>query len=235
MNWDQIVTKITPYIVKIETQSGYGTGFLFLYNESKTWCGVATAMHVVDHAEEWQQPIRIRHKQTDNAVFLKESERVIFKDWKTDSAVVLFPVGDLPLPQDLIPLLPSDSIIPIGVEVGWVGFPAVAPFDLCFFSGNTSARQIDRKAYLIDGVAINGVSGGPVLYSTGTEGVQIVGTVSAYQANRATGEALPGLLVAQDVSHFHDVATHIKSIDEAHKKKEEFEDSQNKQIENKSS
>src|SRR5262249_320541 len=34
----------------------------------------------------------------------------------------------------------------------------------------------------------------------------IIGCVSAYHANRATGEALPGLLRAQDVSHFHAAA-----------------------------
>jgi hypothetical protein len=53
--------------------------------------------------------------------------------------------------------------------------------------------------------------------------VQIVGTVSAYSANRATGEALPGLAIAQDVSHFHDVANRVHSIDEANRKKAEFE------------
>jgi hypothetical protein len=89
-----------------------------------------------------------------------------------------------------------------------------------------SARQEFRKAYLIDGVAINGVSGGPVLYMTETEGVQIVGTVSQYRANRATGEALPGLLIAQDVSHFHDVLNHVRSIDEANIKKRELEEAQ---------
>jgi len=230
MNWDQIVNKITHHIVKIETQTGHGTGFLFLYNENKTWSGVATAMHVVNDADEWQQPIRIKLHSTGKTIFLKENERVIFKDRGTDSAVILFLKNDILFPENLIHLLPSDSIISIGVEVGWLGFPAVAPFDLCFFSGNISARQEYRKAYLIDGVAINGVSGGPVLYSTGTEGVQIVGIVSAYQANRATGEALPGLLIAQDVSHFHDVASQIKSIDEANRKKVEFEKSQkNKQ------
>ena len=95
-----------------------------------------------------------------------------------------------------------------------------------FFCGNISARQESRKAYLIDGVAINGVSGGPVIHGNEADGIQIVGTVSAYQANRATGEALPGLLIAQDVSHFHDVASTIQSIDEADKKKAEFEESQ---------
>lgn len=92
--------------------------------------------------------------------------------------------------------------------------------------GNVSARQEFRNAYLVDGVAINGVSGGPVLFLTETEGVQIIGTVSAYQANRATGEALPGLLIAQDVSHFHDVLNHVRSVDEARNKKLEFEETQ---------
>jgi hypothetical protein len=94
---------------------------------------------------------------------------------------------------------------------------------LCFFSGIISARQDFRKAYLIDGVAINGVSGGPVIYSTETEGIQFVGTVNAYKANRVTGEALPGLLIAQDVSHFHGVLNFVRSIDEANKNKQEFE------------
>lgn len=230
MNWDQIVNKVSPYIVKIETQTGHGTGFLSLYNETKTWCGIATALHVVAHADEWKQPIKINHHSSREFLFLEEDKRIIYKDYDTDSAVVLFFKDKLPFPEDLISLLPSQKPIGIGVEVGWLGFPAVAPYDLCFFSGNVSARQEFRKAYLVDGVAINGVSGGPVLFSTETDGVQIVGTVSAYQANRATGEALPGLLIAQDVSHFHDVANHIRSLDDANKKKKELEEA-NKQTE----
>ena len=224
MNWDQIVNKITPHIVKIETQTKYGTGFLSLYNENKTLCGVATALHVVNHADDWQQPIRIQHHASGETVFLEENNRVIYKNWETDSAVILFRKDNFPLPEDPIPLLPNDSIIGIGAEVGWLGFPTVAPYNLCFFSGNISAKQEYRKAYLIDGVAINGVSGGPVLHATETDGIQIVGTVSEYHANRATGEALPGLLIAQDVSHFHEVASRVQSIDEANRKKAEFED-----------
>jgi hypothetical protein len=226
VNWDQIVDKVTPHVFKIETQSGHGTGFLSVYNEGKTWCGIATALHVVEHADEWQQPIRITHHATNKYLLLKDTERVIFKDAKTDSAVILFVKEDLDLPESLISLFPSNSAISIGCEVGWLGFPAVAPYDLCFFSGNVSARQAFRNAYLIDGVSIHGLSGGPVLYSTGTDGVQIIGAVTAYSANRSTGEALPGLLIAQDVSHFHDVASRIKTLDEANKKKVEFEQSQ---------
>jgi trypsin-like peptidase len=219
MNWDEIVAKITPYIVKIETPQGHGTGFLCLYNDDRSMCGIATARHVVHHADEWQEPIRVLHQATGTVALLKESDRLIWDDEKVDSAVILGPVSKFKFPQDVIPMLPPDHRLPIGVEVGWLGYPAIGPRVLCFFSGNVSAVQESIHAYLIDGVAINGVSGGPVVYSTATDGVQIVGAISAYMVNRATGEALPGLSVAQDVSHFQNIATHVKSIDEAKKKK----------------
>jgi len=83
--------------------------------------------------------------------------------------MILLPVGKLKLPEDLVPLRPIQNALPIGVEVGWLGYPAIGPWTLCFFRGNVSARQ--EASYLIDGVAINGVSGGPVFYSTPTDGV----------------------------------------------------------------
>lgn len=90
---------------------------------------------------------------------------------------------------------------------------------MCFFSGCISARNEDKKYYLIDGVSINGVSGGPVLYTTRTEGIEIIGIISSYMANRATGTTLPGLLIARDVSYLHNIVKLIKSLDDARKKK----------------
>lgn len=226
MNWEQVVQKVTPYIFKIETPSGHGTGFLCLYNNDKTFYGVATALHVVDYANKWKQPIRLTHHSSSENLFLKESEYIIFSDWKTDSAVILFQKPTFELPSELIELIPLDNPLSIGNEVSWLGFPAIEPYTLCFFSGNISAWQDFRKAYLIDGVAINGVSGGPVTFLHSTNGVQIVGIVSAYRANRASGDSLPGLLYAQDVSHFHDVIHTIRSLDDANKKKKEIEQQQ---------
>jgi hypothetical protein len=220
MNWNAIVDRVTPYIVKIETPMGHGTGFLCLYNQDKTFFGIATARHVVNYADDWQQPIRLRHFPSSTTVLLKESDRTILSDENTDSAVILAGPGDLQLPKDTIPLLPSSVSLAIGTEVGWLGFPALAPGTLCFFSGNISAKQEWRHGYLIDGVAINGVSGGPVIYSTEIEGVQIVGTISAYVSNKATGDTLPGLSIARDVSHFHDTISTIKSLDEAREQKQ---------------
>ena len=226
MNWNAIVDKVSPYIIKIETPGGHGTGFACLRNYDGSFLGIATANHVVAHADEWQQPIRLHHHHSGDSVFLKDTDRVVWLDYRTDSALILISSDKLNLPQALIPLLPMTMPLAIGAEVGWLGFPGVAAYSLCFFSGNISARQEWRNAYLIDGVAINGVSGGPVLYSTEAEGVQIVGSISAYVSNRATGESLPGLAIAKDVSYLHDSISKIKSLDEAnvHKKEQQTQD-----------
>src|ERR1700722_20727006 len=229
MSWDAAIKSITPHVVKIETPTGYGTGFLAFYNHDRTWCGIATAAHVVSHADEWQEPIRIRDHQAKPR-FLKGDERVIYIDYFNDSAILFFLKGDLQLPEVPIALLPMNAPCDVGSDIGWLGYPHIEPGTLCFFSGTVSARQEWRKSYLIDGVAINGVSGGPVFHCPGPEPDKAltIGCVSAYHANRATGEALPGLLRAQDVSHFHEVAGTIRSIDEANIKKREFEDAQKK-------
>jgi hypothetical protein len=58
------------------------------------------------------------------------------------------------------------------------------------------------------------VSGGPTFFIVGPV-VAIIGAVSAYRANRATGEALPGLCEVTHVAQFHDVINTFKSLEEA--------------------
>jgi hypothetical protein len=218
MDWGKIIEVVTPHVVRIETPTGYGTGFLAFYNHDASWCGVATAAHVVGHADEWGQPIRLRNSRSPEALLLPAADRMIFVDHTNDSAIVLFFKGKFNLPERPITLTPTDKPCGIGSDIGWLGFPNIEPNTLCFFAGSISAWQEARKAYLIDGVAINGVSGGPVFHCPNPDQVEILGCVSAYHANRATGEALPGLLRAQDVSHFHGVARAIHSVDEENEK-----------------
>jgi len=221
MDWQPVVKTVEPFIVKIETQDGHGTGFICFRND---WAyGIATAAHVVDTAEQWHQPVRVRHYASNKTGFFADTERVIFVDKSQDSAMLLVPHADLVVPHEFIKLLPTDAPIAIGNEVGWLGFPGIAADTLCFFNGSVSARLEHRNAYLIDGVAINGVSGGPVIYAEPAHGPQIVGIVSAYHANRQRGDTLPGLLIAQDVSQFHEMINHVKSIDEAQKAKQRLE------------
>jgi hypothetical protein len=224
--WYELIDLLEPSIVKIETPQGYGSGFLCAYNEDKSVVAIATAHHVVEQADKWLQPIRIYNAASKETVTLRaEADRLIYPDVQKDSAVILVPapaLKTLKFPNTPIRFGPSDKHLKIGIEVAWLGFPSIGPDTLCFFCGKISAWQQATSAYLIDGVAINGVSGGPVFHTTAS-GPWIIGTITAYMPNRLSAGTLPGLSVAQDVSHFQQIVNEMKNWDEAARKKKEQE------------
>lgn len=220
MNWSEVVEKTSPYMVKIYTSKGYGTGFLCVYGGNKMVCGIATALHVVEHAAEWQEPIKLQHHESGIVKLVKEEDRIILSNPETDSAIILLEDG-FHFPAEPIPMLPQGMILKAGEEVCWVGFPNLEPDDLCFFSGRISFSK--KTSYFIDGVAIHGVSGGPVLFPS-KDGLKIVGIVSAYFSDISPkGVASPGLLYAQDVSYFYEVVNKTETIKDAELKKKEIE------------
>jgi hypothetical protein len=214
LSWDDVITSVRNHVVRISTPHGSGTGFLVSVSGDGVMCAVATAAHVVDQAHYWEQPIRITHYASGKTVVLRVSERAMFLDEPKDTAAVMFQKGELPFPEKPLDLAPENKVLKVGHEIGWVGFPAVAPNDLCFFSGRVSASRKGGEEYLVDGVAINGVSGGPAFWNGGDR-ITMIGVMSAYIANRSTGETLPGLTVVQNVTQFHEVTKLFKSIDEA--------------------
>lgn len=211
--WYEAVDALKPRMVRIATPTGTGSGFLLSWQSKSGLCAVATAAHVVDHAFYWEQPIRLDQVETGNSVLTRQDQRAIFSDATLDTAVIVFENASIKAPEGDLAFVPEEKYLRVGNEVGWLGFPAITP-SLCFFSGRISAWREGEKAYLIDGVAINGVSGG-VVFSLGTDKPRVVGVVSAYIPNRATGEVLPGLAVARDVSYLHQQATNFASLDEA--------------------
>ncbi len=221
MQWYKPYNKIVSHVIRIETPSGSGTGFLFAYNATRTIAAIATAAHVVDLEYEWLQPIKLIHDASSTEVFLPDSDRVIFIDKRRDSASILIPADKLPLPTEPLPLMDGTKRKRVGVELAWVGYPSVAYPELCFFTGCISAYLNHDDCYLIDGVAINGVSGGPVFASIADGQLELVGSISAYMPNRVGGATLPGLLRAQDISPFHETLKTIKSLDDARKKEQE--------------
>lgn len=221
MHWHKPYDAIVEHVVRIETPNGSGTGFLFGYNGDNTVAAIATASHVVDRCHDWRQPIKLVHDSSKTEVFLDHSERVVFLDRRRDSASILVLADKLPLPKAPLPLMDATKMKKVGVELAWVGYPSVAYPKLCFFTGCVSAFLTDDDCYLIDGVAINGVSGGPVFASIGDGQPELVGSISAYMPNRVGGSTLPGLLRAQDIAPFHETLKTIKSLDEARTKEQE--------------
>lgn len=214
MEWHETIDALKPHIFRISTPNGSGTGWLVSLSKASDMCAIATAAHVIDYAHYWELPIRIYHAASDRTMLLRPQDRAVNIEAHLDTAVIIFEKRDLPLPTETLPLIKQDYYIKPGVEIGWLGYPAVYQGDVCFFSGRVSHYNESQKRYLVDGVAINGVSGGPVFRSI-AKGPELIGVVSAYIANRATGETLPGVAVVQDVTQFHDVAQRFRTVDEA--------------------
>lgn len=220
MKWQDAVEKIQPYVVKISTPRGFGTGFLFAYAGDPNLCGIATAAHVVQHAHDWEEPMRITHVNSGKSMVLHRPQRgVLFKP-DMDTAALMIGKGEFPFPSEPLPLIQKGYFVRVGIEVGWVGFPALAAESLCFFSGRVST-WLQEGAYLVDGVAIHGVRGGPAFHlfpDRFPDRLVIMGVVSEYRPNRATGEALPGVCVIRDVEQLQTFVEVTKSIQEAQEK-----------------
>lgn len=214
MEWHEGIKAIEPHLVYITTPRGSGTGWLVSVSTTTDLCAIATAAHVVDYAHYWEMPIRIFHPASGRSVLLRAHERAIHLEAAIDSAAIVIHRGDLPFPDQTLTLIEPGYFIKPGVEIGWLGFPAVHPSSACFFSGRISHYNEPQKQYLVDGVAINGVSGGPTFRVLADE-PELIGIVSAYIANRATGEPLPGVAVIQDVAQYYDIAQRFRTLDEA--------------------
>jgi hypothetical protein len=202
------------------TPRGSGTGFLLYNSQTKGFSAVATAAHVVNAAHFWEEPLRLQHPESGKTVLVRPGNRAILLNEAKDVAAIMFDKVDLPLPEQPLSLSAGDMYIKVGVDVGWLGFPAISN-KLCFFGGRISAYLQNEERYLVDGVAINGVSGGPAFMAEDAENpeddetLSVIGVLSAYVPNRATGETLPGLAVVTDIVEFHKMVASFKNFDQA--------------------
>jgi hypothetical protein len=210
--WYEVVEQTTPYLFRIVTQEGYGTGSFLVKSNNGLLSGVATAYHVIARAFEWGFPIRLEHAASKKSLMLYPNNRYIEYNVARDTAVIVFEKGELPLPEDDLPLIAEKMNLKVGCEVGWLGFPAISPEELCFFSGYVSNWNENEHRYLVDGVVINGVSGGPVLRNRPDGRVYLAGIISAYIPNNSTGKTMPGLSVVRDVSPFFSTTKKLKSL-----------------------
>lgn len=205
-NWQNTLDKILPHVFSIKTPSGSGTGFVVARSADSKTIGIATAYHVIAHAYEWSQPIKVVHNNSGNSQLLNQRNRSVHVNESRDSALIRLPAKHFPLSANSLKRIKEGYYKRAGVEVGWCGFPAVYPSKPCFFSGRISAYLTSEEAYLVDGIAINGVSGGPAFDIWG----DIFGLVTAYIPNRATGEPLPGVSLIRSI---HSMVEFFKKIE----------------------
>ncbi|CAG1022695.1 hypothetical protein MTYM_01918 [Methylococcales bacterium] len=222
MNYSRYVALISPYIVKIKTQTQFGTGFVFWQNDE--FCCIGTASHVIEPAVQpgWEQPIVVSQQQGISLRIYPE-HRIVFSNLdEGDSAAVIIRKSGLNLPCECLPLMDTKEIVPIGHVVHWIGFPTIiseeAKHRPSFFSGVISNYFAESKEYVIDGVAIHGTSGGPVFYRGGKAGkIRILGSISSYKVNRVRStsgtEYYPGLAFAHSFSAFDPLVDGLDRLD----------------------
>lgn len=105
-------------------------------------------------------PFRLVHVASGKSFLLRAQDRAIHLMSNLDTAAIVFDRLELGLPNETLPLIKPGYHIKQGVEIGWLGFPAIYKAGLCFFSGRISNYAEEDGKYFVDGVAINGVSGG---------------------------------------------------------------------------
>jgi len=197
MNWVEVVDQISPQVFRIYAGNSAGTGFFISIKETGpdgiNHAILATAWHVIEEAAS--KPIGVRLVSADRTKVFgpREDQMRVQQLGETahDTGLILLSTKKPIVGRDqLVPMLPFQSMLARGAEVGWLGFPGLVEPELCFFHGNVSGSLNNPPTYLIDGVAINGVSGGPVF----DERAHLIGLVSAYIPNRVNPQtALPGL------------------------------------------
>jgi len=204
VEWVNALNKVRERVLKVETPKGSGTGFIIAPPGQDGVIGIATALHVVHHATTWLQPIRLTNVDQKKS-FLLMPPRFSFHYNEDRDLGLIRTTEKLPISKTHLPTIKETDRLLAGTEIGWCGYPAVAPSDtLCFFSGRVSAWWGSELAYLVDGVAINGVSGGPAFTCNGDR-VELVGVVTAYIPNRATGEVLPGVSLVRAINPYFKV------------------------------
>jgi hypothetical protein len=198
LRWDEVVDRVSKSVFRLYAGPSGGTGFLIGLGRDlqsgDSFATLATAWHVLEALPGSTDELEIVSVDR-KTVFSSAADQIGFYplgDTRYDTGlIVLRTKAPLVEESDLLPLFPHDYVLARGANIGWLGFPGITEPELCFFHGYVSGYLNDPPTYLVDGVAINGVSGGPAFDNR----AHVIGLVSAYVPNRVDQTTtLPGLM-----------------------------------------
>ena len=201
MNWPSIIPKVEPLVFRVHAGEFMGTAFAVGVSDSDggRHTMLATALHVVQSVLGNDRPIDLLRGDGVWLSTLSEGPIVIRPVGPPEFDIALIQVSTkepLLTRSQLLPM-PLETMLPRGADVGWLGYPGLAFPELCFFRGVVSGYRERPPLYLLDGVAINGVSGGPAFDRDGL----LIGIVSAYLPNQIThSTTLPGLMMLTPIN-----------------------------------
>ena len=198
LRWDEAVERVAKCVFRVYAGSSAGTAFVVSLGRARNtgdwFATLATAWHVLSGLPGTTDDVALVSVDR-STVFTSSADELGFYplgDARFDTGLIVVRTHEpLVSQKELLPLLPADSVLARGADVGWLGFPGITEPELCFFHGHISGYLNEPPTYLVDGVAINGVSGGPAFDSR----AHVIGLVSAYIPNRIDASTtLPGLM-----------------------------------------
>lgn len=196
--WDKVVDRVSPIVFRVYAPSSLGTAFVISIGRTESpddhAAIFATARHVVDADIGSGKKIELVSVNRERKFSSDDDEiRVQHLGEEPHDTVLLMVRSRHPIlsQSELLPMMEWDKQLARGSQLGWLGFPGIFEPELCFFSGHVSGYRNDRPTYLVDGVAIGGVSGGPAF----DDRAHIIGMVSSYVPNQIDPKTtLPGVL-----------------------------------------
>ena len=194
--WHMVVDQVMRTVFRLNTAENAGTCFLVSLGTdtqtSQTFAMFATAWHVLENLQGSSPEIEIISADKSKIFSSKTRKTAFFRMGTTsDAALIMIEVGPELTQENLLPIMPFKDQLARGAEIGWLGFPGLFNAEPCFFLGVISGYLNDPPTYLVDGVAVNGVSGGPAF----DDRAHLIGLVSAYIPNKVNETTtLPGLL-----------------------------------------
>ena len=204
LRWDEAVDRVSKCVFRLYAGASAGTGFVLglgrKTHTGESYAIIATAWHLLEPLVGTSDELEIVSVDRKTVLTSAADQIGIFPLGEAlfDTGLVVVHTGSPLLDQnDLLPLFPHESMLARGSEIGWLGFPGITEPELCFFHGHVSGYLSDPPMYLVDGVAINGVSGGPAFDNR----AHVIGLISAYMPNRIDqNTTLPGLVALVPVN-----------------------------------
>ena len=198
ITWEKVVDRVEPIVFRLLAGDLAGTCFAVSIGREPKAKSInymfATAWHVVKGIAGSGQSIFMVAADGKTVCEAEAGCYAIFPlgTEAFDTALIMVKSPENIVSQnELLPIFGPETQIPRGIEIGIVGFPGIAGSEFCFFKGVVSGYLNKPSIYLVDGVAISGVSGGPAFDNR----AQIVGLVSSYIPNKVDDHTtLPGLL-----------------------------------------
>ncbi len=209
--WEEISKRAEKVVFLVEMGNTTGTCFAVSISPGKNKKKIytfATAWHVIEKLTRSNKPMKLYTSDKSKAYEIMSDRYEIFREGTKDLDTGIIEVETemaLVKERDLMPMVDAGEWLPRGSEIAAVGFPGLANEDYCFFRGVVSGYKRRPPSYLVDGVVLNGVSGGPAIDHRG----RIMGLVSAYTPNRVDRyTTLPGLTTLIPISSIHSLIGH---------------------------